>query len=1040
MSLLESKIEEFEFKNRALDLDLDIRIKDILCKAEELDSALIDISLLRNHFKNLKSTYPENSPLLVNEIIALVYLACRRSVGEEWFVFGRKYTWNIIPRNVQLKAGVVLCDEIEENRFIRARTGEGKTFISLFPIALYALYGSVHIMTSNDYLAKRDQAWLGPVLMKLGITSTFLSTVEKEKAAAYSARAVFGSDKEFSFDFLRDSIRPLNKAEMCSKRDYIIVDEADHIMLDELQTPIILSALSGTVDQAVPVASNIIAGLLERQKEYIGSIKKLIENGKNEFEDLRDFLRLVVQVKYSGFEKIWLKALFSKNPEIEKEVKKFENTYLLDKGFHAYIENDLLFIVDKSNKWCALTEKGMAEIENNNSVPKDLFIIPDYEGQAGRIRENDLNQYFKRRKLKELFSNEEKQLHMLSSIQNALYAQTILEKDVDYIVTEVDRLELVNPSTGRSDPLKKYQKALSQALEYKEKVKQTESDIVVTVTSIAALLNSYFRICAMSGTITPNQKELCKIYSFHSFDIPTYKPPIVKHFATRLFPDKKNKRKSILKEIRFNNNIGRPVLMGTSSVKESEELARLLKENNIEFSLLNAKNERKEAEIISKAGELNAVTISTNMAGRGVDIKVSVDDDKKVSEAFVSYVMEIPTSVQKINLRTFSRYEYDLLLSSLREAGLQTIICKSKKILFKNEYVITLSRGLIEEHGKPTDKFYEDDKTENENRESIKNINIDFNAGLLVIGDELGQSDRINTQLRGRTGRQGGPGSSRFYASLDDNLINDSETASILCGAALNLPFENMRFVSYIMSKIKPAVKNCALKLSQLNGEKRAEFEREENLFYGSIVEIQRKHTSDFRESIIAGTIEIDAFIHNSILSVIEEYLSEALQGKFLTNTEYEKFKFCVEDTFNTSLSFLDERLSELSNDLNQRARLIEISKKHLIDLYEKRKRHFKKNVVNETIKKLLIGALDRNWIIQINNLEYLKDTAFLFSYAGKDPKELYIRLAHDSFKVYISMILKEFLHELYYYPLPDELSVSTGKIVVSGAIQELLK
>ena len=1067
MSLIESKIEEFAFKNRNMVLDLEERVKKILVFAREIDSECKDFTSLRNFFHSLESRYPEDSHLLVNKAVACVFVTCKRSVGDSWLVFGKKYTWNLVPWNVQIKAGIILCDEIGENRFIRVRTGEGKTLISLFPIAYHALFGKVHVMTSNNYLAERDRSWIGPVLEKLGITSAFLTADDRDKGSAYDAQVVFGSDKEFAFDFLRDSVRSVNSEAMCRARNYVIVDEADHIMLDELQTPVILSSTVQRFDTDVQTAGNIVRHLIEKQEKYSDGLKVQLGKGDHEYKDCRDYLNLLVQVKYSGFAGDWLQEFYAKNPALGNKADKFEHTFLTENGFQDHVERYLLFVVNEDKKECSLTEKGMALIESTYPEIDGLFLIPDYSKQADSILKSGLSRYQKKYRLKKLQDREYHQLNLLSSIQNALYAQTLLLRDKDYILSENKKIELITASTGRPDPQKKYQMGLTQAVEYKENVRQTQSDVVVTSTTVPALLSNYSRICAMSGTISPNRKEFEKIYSIKSFDIPTFKEPAVKHFQTMLFARKSEKKKALISDILFNHSMGRPVLIGTSSVKESEELYKTLasgsfsgngeknpspkkKGAGIACKILNAKNECEEAEIIAGAGKLNAVTISTNMAGRGVDINVPKENDVIIAQNFANYVVSLLPQTKEIQISVYSRYEFDILMETLTELGLREEFTRTGKVQFRDLFKITL-KFRNDKSRKERDKY----AGGNGKRRSQRNMNtfqntdlnsvmrLTFGTGLHVIGGEPGHSGRINTQLRGRTGRQGRTGSSIFYTSLEDEIMKNSDSGALIGEIAVVIP--GKRNVKYMSGKILriPFVRNLIQFLSvyraQVKSDKDSENAREENLFFGSIVESQRKCISDFRESVIGETMDCETWIYESISIITKKLINDLFKEKFMTPAEFEQFKFSVDSVFNTSLDYLNDRLPALMSDLGHKEQLAKIAEDHLFALFKKRKHCFEENVFRDLTKTRLVSAVDSNWIMQINDLEFSKYSAGLYSYAGTGVREKYVKLAYESFRKTIINMRFDFINSLFHIPLPHEMRTNQQKSKISGEVLELI-
>lgn len=998
--MLESKIEEFEFRNRFFAEELEDRTTHILSRAEELDKELKDEDSIKKHFQELKAYEPQNKGFNLDEMISLVYLVCKRTVGQEWNILGNNYKWDLVPRDVQIQAGIILCEN-SNNRFIRARTGEGKTLVSLFPLAYHSMLGNVHSITANDYLAERDSQWIGPILNKLGITTSFLPKNQEEnpevsselpkenkKAEAYKVDVVFGSDKEFSFDFLRDSIRSKKKPKLCTKRDYALIDEADHIMLDELRTPIILSALTDYSDPAVEIAHEAVGKLLEKQKELVSRI----QSKSGSIIDNKEYLNKLLILKYSGVSGKWLNRMFAEKPSLSIEVDDFENNYVYGKEFFKHIEPYLLFTVYKNRNACSLTEKGEEFIEENFPELKELFLLPDYEAIKRTVRELDAGRYYKTNKITEWNKQENMHLGLLSAIKQSLYANILLEKDIDYMVKD-DKVNIINSSIGRAEPSKKYQKGLSQAVEIKEKLEPSEVNITLTETTFPGLLSNYKRTVSMSGTLPPNQKEMAELYGIESFDVPTNKPMIAKHFKTKLFKTKDEKRSALLEDIKYSHGLGRPILIGTGSVKDSEQLAKLLDKHELNYNLLNAKNEKEEAGIISKAGSPNAITISTSMAGRGTDIKVEDDVNRKIAERFVKSLSCITGAYQSIRINYYSDNEKKILLSEL----------ENQKVNFDitNRHVLVYGTRSKEQ------------------------LVLDFNLGLYVIGEELGVSERVNSQLRGRTGRQGQPGSSRFYSSLEDDIVKDSAVALWLGTKAMS----KNNFLT-------PVLKKLSLLIAQDSSETNSKYERSEALFYGSIVEKQRKLTSDFREKVIDGNLS--SFTPDIIENVVSDFVNESFKTNYFEQKDFENFKYFIEQTANTNFSSFQEQVNNLSRSPDFKKELKDLAYEHLMGLYGKRAGAFG----NEKYSKetdTMIDVLDSAWLEQIEILESLKENASLQSYAGKEPKLAYAKLAHESFDRYKSNVMKNFLKDLFYLPLPQELKTRQKSSSVSDELGELL-
>ena len=1017
MSLFESTLESFRFRNSLRESDLQERANAIMARTAKLDRRLTNKDDVIGSFRNILSKYGDNTVKAVNESAAFVCLACKRAFGKNWAIFDKDYRWELIPRDTQVQAGLILCDEIEENRFIQARTGEGKTLIGLFPIAYHSLYGSVHVVTSNDYLAKRDQQWIGPVLIELGIDSAFLSTEQEGKRACYHHVVLFGSDKEFTFDMLRDSIRSSEMIPCCEKRDYILVDEADHIMLDELETPIVLSGLTGEVDGTVAYANGLIEHLLARQKESVEAIKRKLLKGYEGYGDERDFYVLLIRLKYSGLTKRWLENFHQEHKGIKNKAAKFEATYIDSKGFIEQIEPGLFFTADIEYKWVALTEKGMRLLERLCPELPGLYQIPDINQQEKTLQTKGLNRYKFLMEQEKIHTEFRTRLHLIDSINNSLFAHLALKRDVDYVVTG-DKIELITPSTGRSDPLKKYQRGLFQALECKEGVKQTENDQIIASTVLTSFFGLYSRIGAMSGTIIPNQKEMYSLYNIKCYDVPTFKPPLVKHLGPLVCNTYGEKRESVIKDVLFNHSFGRPVLVGTASIASSESLQKQLDERGIRCSVLNARHEQREAQIIAAAGKIFAVTVSTNMAGRGVDIPVSQKQNRQLAKHFVQLIARLLLDNRNVKVVSHTQLDHDLLREELAKQ-IDVLNCKVSyhKKRFSKVWVLMVS------HNNGDNAVQKPEV-----------VNVTFNTGLAVLGEETGDSERWMVQLAGRTGRQGNRGSSQFYYCFGEKLIRNSLfdhfCLRIFGGKAQNNG--NQSLFSQLVSRL-------FIKLAYIKSEICAESRRREKLFYFNIAEEHRIRIQRFREWVLSNEFDLDATVYSAIVYILSDIINSSCESRHLSKSEFNEALLKTGELFNTGTLSLKNNFTKVSYLNNWRDVLLDLLQNHVLSYYQSR--NYSRNSFEqiELGKKLLIDAVDRNRIVHLYDLEYLKDTAQLFGYSGKDPKALYIALTSERFDTCSLNTAREFLHDLFHFPLPNEHNLGGKKAPVSHAIKELL-
>ncbi|MDJ0801753.1 MAG: hypothetical protein QNI97_02685 [Desulfobacterales bacterium] len=1017
MSLFETAFEGFRFRNSLLESELQARANAIKARTAHLDRHLTTKKDVTVAFRSILARYGDNTTNAVNESAAFVCLACKRALGKKWSIFNNDYRWNLTPRETQVLAGLILCDEIEENRFIRARTGEGKTLIGLFPIAYHSLYGSVHVVTCNDYLANRDQQWIGPVLRELGIDSACLPNAQEGKRESYNHSVLFGSDKEFTFDMLRDSIRSSERQLCCDKRDYILVDEADHIMLDELETPIVLSGLTGEVDRTVAYANGLIEHLLARQKNEVDAIKQKLIEGVGSYRDERDFYVLLLRLKYSGLESRWLGDYHHAHRDLKNKAEKFEGTYIDRKGFVDQIESGLFFTAENEEKWVALTENGIKLLEGLCPEFPALFQIPDIRLQEKALRTKGLSPYQYAKELNEIHTEFRTRLHLIDTLNNALFAHIALKRDVDYIVAG-DKIDLITPSTGRADPLKRFQRGLYQALECKEGVTQTENPRIIASTVLTSFFGLYSRIGAMSGTITPNQKEMHNLYSIQCFDVPTFKPPLVKHLGPTFRDTDSAKRESVIQDVMFNHSYGRPVLVGTASIASSESMKKQLDKRGIRCSVLNARHEKREAQIIADAGQTSAVTIATNMAGRGVDIPISEDQNRTLAKNFVHLIAGLLQDHKDVRIVSHTQLDHDLLRGELAKqvAGLN---CKvtNRKMRFRNVWVLIVSNQLRAKAS-----------------QTAELVDIIFNTGLAVLGEETGDSERWMVQLAGRTGRRGNRGSSQFYYARGDNLLRGAPLSQF-CLRLFGRKAKNNGHESFF----RHLTHRIILKMAYIQSERNAAYRRREKLFYFNLAEEHRNRIQRFRDWVLSDNFDLDETVCSAVKTILTDMINTACQSRHLTKSEFDETLKKSGELFNTGTDGLKYRYKMVSCSNHWRVVLFDLIRNHVWCYYQSRNCGRSSLAQKKTGQKVLLDAVDRNRIDHLYDLEYLKDTAQLFAYCGKDPKTQYISLTSERFEACALNTARDFLRDLFHSPLPHELRLGGKKGPVSHELSELL-
>lgn len=702
---IDVKLAEIQAEISALDAEDVIEKDRLFNEIEEIEKDKNDIiekilmDILPEAFALVKETakrLSENEQLEVTATEMDRSLAPRRKnisiQGEkafyknEWEAAGGLVKWNMIHYDVQLIGGIVL----HQGKIAEMATGEGKTLVSTLPAYLNALAGrGVHIVTVNDYLARRDCEWNGPLFEFHGISVDCIDyhrPNSDERRKAYQADITYGTNNEFGFDYLRDNMTHSPEELVQRRHHYAMVDEVDSVLIDDARTPLIIS---GPVPRGdVQEFSNLkprIEKLVEAQKKaintFLNDAKKLIEAGNTGEKEGGGGLALLRA--YRGLPKHKPLIKFLGEQGVKAILTKAENFYMQDqqKEMHK-ADAELYFVIDEKNNQVELTEKGIETITQSGEE-KDFFIIPDVGSEIAEIEKSNLTQDEKVAKKEELmreFSIKSERIH---SINQLLKAYTLFEKDVEYILAD-GKVKIVDEQTGRVLEGRRYSDGLHQAIEAKENVKVEAATQTFATITLQNYFRMYHKLAGMTGTAETEAGEFWEIYKLDVVVIPTNKPISRKDDDDQIYKTVREKFNAVIDEIVKMTSEGRPVLVGTTSVEISELLSRMLKLRNIKHNVLNAKQHQREAEIVAEAGKPSAVTIATNMAGRGTDIKIGEE---------------------------------------VRKAG-----------------------------------------------------------GLAIIGTERHDSRRVDRQLRGRAGRQGDPGSSLFFVSLEDDLMRKfgSERASKL--------------------------------------------------------------------------------------------------------------------------------------------------------------------------------------------------------------------------------------------------------------------
>ncbi len=636
----------------------------------------------------------ETTDDLLPEAFAAVKATCHRLLGQSWEVAGIETKWDMVPYDVQLIGGIVL----HNGKIAEMATGEGKTLVATLPMYLNALGGKgCHLVTVNDYLAKRDSQWMGRIFEELGLTIGCIQhDMDPEtRRAQYGCDITYGTNNEFGFDYLRDNMAVRVEDRVHRNFHYAIVDEVDSVLIDEARTPLIIAGpVAQQKDEKYTEMRPLVARLHKRQTEICN---QLVSEGEKlwETDEYEAAIRLLAVKRGAPKNKRYLK--FIKEQGVKKAIARVEANYTRDKRMNE-IDDQLLYAIDERDNTIDLTEAGLNSLKPEE---QETFIIPDIATEIVKLEERDdltdVEIAKEKDKIYNLHSERSEKIHNFSQLMKAY---SLFEKDVEYVVQD-GKVMIVDEFTGRLMPGRRYSDGLHQAIEAKERVKiEGETQTLATIT-----LQNYFRLydklAGMTGTAVTEAGEFFDIYKLDVTSIPTNQPIRRIDFDDVILRTRREKYNAITDEIARMHKAGRPVLVGTVSVEVSETLSRMLTRKGIKHNVLNAKQHQSEAEIVQLAGRQGAVTIATNMAGRGTDIKLGPGVVKHPNCAL------IPDT---------DKGEVCPLLDEL-------------------------------------------------------NCRKDVPCGLQIIGTERHEARRIDRQLRGRSGRQGDPGASRFFLSLEDDLM-----------------------------------------------------------------------------------------------------------------------------------------------------------------------------------------------------------------------------------------------------------------------------
>ena len=847
------------------------------------------------------------------ESFALVKHACRLLYDEEWEVVGQKIKWEMIPYDEQIIGGVVL----HQGKISEMKTGEGKTLVATFPIYLNALSGrGVHVITVNDYLAQRDAEWMGKVFETLGLTVGFIlnSMNPEQRKSSYNCDITYGTNNEFGFDYLRDNMTIDSEFLVQRKHNYAIVDEVDSVLIDEARTPLIISGPVETkINQSYVDLKRPVQSLVVQQTQLISSLvseaQNILKNDTLSDDDKQKAGLLLLKAK-KGLPKFQkLQDLFQEQGTI-KMMNAVESEYIAEKKTYL-LDEDLLFSIDEQSNSVDLSDKGREALSPDN---KDAFTIPDLGELLSDIDEKNLSdeqKQLQKEKVYKLHSERSSKIHYLSQL---LKAYTLFDKDVEYVVQNGQVL-IVDEFTGRVLPGRRFSGGLHQALEAKENVKiEKETQTLASIT-IQNYFRMYDKLSGMTGTADTEAAEFEKIYNLGVTVIPTHRPIKRNDFNDVIYKSMQAKYKAVIKEVGEYYAKGQPVLIGTVSVEVSELLSKMLKQKGIPHNVLNAKQHQSEAQIVSQAGLKKSITIATNMAGRGTDIK--------------------------------------------------------------------LGPG-VEELG-----------------------------GLHIIGTARHESRRIDLQLMGRSGRQGDNGSSRFYISLEDDLMrlfNMDRLATYMDRLSMD---EDQELSAGMLNR---GVSNAQKKVEERNFAMRKHL-----LEYDDVLNQQREIIYDLRnKALLSDSIKdtINEFIEDFIFDIIGD-----LDFKQIEEWDWQS----INQQINSNL-MVNIEVSEIES-LESLDELIDYINEEALKYYKLKEDVIPSELLRKVEKFIVLKTIDEKWRNHLLGMDQLREGIGLRAYGQKNPLIEYKSESYNFFQELMVSLRATVIQRVFHAQVSDQVQVQQNPL-----------
>ncbi|WP_350292297.1 preprotein translocase subunit SecA [uncultured Croceitalea sp.] len=864
-----------------------------------------------------------------------------------WDAAGKEVTWDMIHYDVQLIGGIAL----HQGKIAEMQTGEGKTLVATLPLYLNALSGKgAHLVTVNDYLAKRDSAWMAPIFQFHGLTIDCIDKHQPNsegRRAAYNADITYGTNNEFGFDYLRDNMAHTPSDLVQRPHHYAIVDEVDSVLVDDARTPLIISGPvpEGDRHEFIELKPKV-ADIVQKQRQHLTGVlaeaKKLIAAG-----DSKEGGFLLLRV-HRGLPKNKALIKFLSEEGVKQLLQKTENFYMQDNNREMpKVDEDLLFTIEEKNNQIELTDKGIDLISGD--MDKEFFVMPDIGGEIAKIENQELEIEKEAELKEELFKEFAVKSERIHTMSQLLKAYTLFEKDVEYVVMD-NKVMIVDEQTGRIMDGRRYSDGLHQAIEAKENVKIE----ALTQTFATVTLQNYFRmynkLSGMTGTAVTEAGEFWEIYKLDVVEIPTNRPIARDDRHDLIYKTKREKYNAIIEEVTGLSKAGRPVLIGTTSVEISELLSKLLSVRKIPHNVLNAKLHKKEADVVAEAGQGGIVTIATNMAGRGTDIKLSEE---------------------------------------VKAAG-----------------------------------------------------------GLAIVGTERHDSRRVDRQLRGRSGRQGDPGSSQFYVSLEDNLMRlfgSDRVAKMMDRMGLEegeVIQHSMMTKSIERAQKKVEENNFGIRKRLLeyddvmNAQREVVYKRRRHALQGERLKVDianmvydtcevisetNKMADDFKN------FEFELIKYFSITSPVSEEEFNRLGFQEIANKvykiAYEHYQQKMERSAATAFEVIKKVYEDQTNKFERIVVPFTDGIKSLNVVTNLKEAYDSngKQLVTDFEKNITLAIIDDSWKTHLRKMDELKQSVQLAVHEQKDPLLIYKFEAFELFKSMIDKVNKEVISFLFKGELPTE-------------------